>query len=225
MRRVLAGVAVLAFGLAGCAYPISLEDRFYQTAFYHEEDEREERLLKRSTDMVLFIEGGTEADHAHVRLISRQIAEATGLKVSETDDSSEANVRIRFATEEQWDTYMRARVERGLPFLSQFRISCSVGVSGRDSSDLFFFVQIPQKHPPAERRACIAQELGHTTGLTNDVNGAHDSVFGDWAGTSELTEVDYELLRILYDPRLRHGMSWEEAKPHVQAIIEEMEAE
>ncbi|WP_299618100.1 DUF2927 domain-containing protein, partial [Pelagibius sp.] len=132
---------------------------------------------------------------------------------------------IRFATEEQWDDYMRRRVERGLPFLSQFQISCSVGVSGRDSGDLFFFVHIPERHPPAERRACIAQELGHTTGLTNDVNGAHDSVFGDWAGSSELTEVDYKLLRILYDPRLRHGMSWEEAKPHVQAIIEEMEAE
>ena len=35
----------LAAGLAACGHPISLEDRFYQTAFYDEEYGREERLL------------------------------------------------------------------------------------------------------------------------------------------------------------------------------------
>ena len=223
MIRRIAGTVVLATGIAACAYPISLENRFYQTAFYYEEYEVEERLLKRSTDMLIFVEGATEDDRVHIRLISRQIAEATGLEVSETTNGSKANVRIRFVTDQQWAAYKRMRDEEGLPFPG-YSFSCTVTFFGRGSGRPSFFIRIPQSHPASERRACVAQELGHTTGLLNDVNGAYDSVFGGWAGSSELTEVDYKLLRILYDPRLVNGMSWEEAKPHVQAIIREMEA-
>jgi hypothetical protein len=58
-------------------------------------------------------------------------------------------------------------------------------------------------------------------GLSNDSPQARPSVFNDDEEFGLLTTHDEELLRILYDRRLRPGMSQGEAMPIVQTIIAE----
>ncbi len=67
-------------------------------------------------------------------------------------------------------------------------------------------------------RSCIHEELAQGMGLANDSPGARPSIFNDDEEFALLTRHDELLLRILYDPRLRPGMSEAEAAPIVRRI-------
>lgn len=77
------------------------------------------------------------------------------------------------------------------------------------------------EHPDLLRLSCIHEELAQGMGLSNDSPGARPSVFNDDEEFGLLTAHDEELLRILYDPRLRPGMSAETAMPIVTEIVQE----
>lgn len=70
--------------------------------------------------------------------------------------------------------------------------------------------------------ACVEEELAQAMGLPNDDLQARPSIFNDDFEFAALTEHDELLLRILYDPRLRPGMTPEEAMPIVRRIAREL---
>ncbi|SES89745.1 DUF2927 domain-containing protein [Oceanicella actignis] len=74
------------------------------------------------------------------------------------------------------------------------------------------------------RLSCIHEELTQILGLVNDDPEARPSIFNDDQEFAALTRHDELLLRILYDPRLRHGMTAEEGMPIVRRIIAELAA-
>ena len=77
-------------------------------------------------------------------------------------------------------------------------------------------------------RQCILQEMTQALGLIGDLDGMFssrgDTVFASHQGADRLTDEDVALIRILYDPRLYHGMPRYEAIPIVERIVEEMQA-
>lgn len=72
--------------------------------------------------------------------------------------------------------------------------------------------------PPRLRRSCMHEELAQGMGLANDSPRARPSVFNDDEEFAYLTRHDELLLKILYDPRLRPGMTEAEAVPIVRLI-------
>lgn len=81
---------------------------------------------------------------------------------------------------------------------------------------------IRAEHPPLLRRSCIHEEIAQGLGLTNDSPDARPSIFNDDEEFALLTTHDELLLRILYDPRLRPGMTEDEARPIVEVIAAEL---
>jgi hypothetical protein len=81
---------------------------------------------------------------------------------------------------------------------------------------------IRAEHPDLLRLSCYHEEMAQGMGLSNDSPDARPSVFNDDEEFALLTPHDEALLRILYDPRLRPGMTAEEAMPIVRAIAEEI---
>ncbi len=75
---------------------------------------------------------------------------------------------------------------------------------------------IRSEHPPLLRRSCVHEELAQGLGLGNDSPRARPSIFNDDDEFALLTTHDEMLLKILYDPRLRPGMTAEQALPIVQ---------
>ena len=61
-------------------------------------------------------------------------------------------------------------------------------------------------------------------GLPNDSPEARPSLFNDSLEFALLTEHDAILLRMLYDPRLRPGMTAAEARPLLPAIAADAQA-
>jgi hypothetical protein len=72
--------------------------------------------------------------------------------------------------------------------------------------------------------ACIHEELAQGLGLANDDPQARPSIFNDDEEFALLTGHDELLLQMLYDPRLRTGMTAAEAAPVVREIAAEVMA-
>jgi hypothetical protein len=78
------------------------------------------------------------------------------------------------------------------------------------------------EHPPLLRLSCIHEELAQGLGLANDSPAARPSIFNDDEEFGLLTTQDEMMLKILYDRRLRTGMTLAEARPIVDTIAREL---
>ncbi len=67
--------------------------------------------------------------------------------------------------------------------------------------------------------SCLLEELTQSLGLPNDSNNYRPSIFSDSDRLLQLSRHDEILLRTLYDPRLKAGLSRTEAAKQVPAII------
>ncbi len=81
---------------------------------------------------------------------------------------------------------------------------------------------IRAEHPDLMRLSCIHEELAQGMGLSNDSPRARPSIFNDDEEFALLTRHDELLLQILYDRRLRPGMTEREARPIVERIATEL---
>ncbi|MBD3677539.1 MAG: DUF2927 domain-containing protein [Rhodobacteraceae bacterium] len=78
------------------------------------------------------------------------------------------------------------------------------------------------EHPDLMRLSCIHEEIAQGLGLSNDSPAARPSIFNDDEEFGLLTRHDELLLEMLYDPRLRAGMSASEAMPIAEIIAAEL---
>lgn len=84
------------------------------------------------------------------------------------------------------------------------------------------FAVIRAEHPDLLRLSCLHEELTQGLGLPNDSPRARPSIFNDDEEFALLTDQDEMLLRILYSPELRPGMSAAEARPIVETLARRM---
>lgn len=80
---------------------------------------------------------------------------------------------------------------------------------------------IRAEQPDLMRRSCIHEEMAQGLGLGNDSPTARPSIFNDDEEFALLTSHDEELLRLLYHPALRPGMSLDEARPVIRRLLDE----
>jgi len=80
------------------------------------------------------------------------------------------------------------------------------------------FAVVRAEHPDLLRLSCIHEEVAQGLGLANDSPRARPSIFNDDEEFALLTVQDELMLRILYDPTLRPGMTEAEARPIVQTL-------
>ena len=77
---------------------------------------------------------------------------------------------------------------------------------------------IRAEHPDLLRLSCLHEEIAQGLGLANDSPRARPSIFNDDEEYALLTRQDELMLRILYSPELRPGMSLAEAEPIVRML-------
>jgi hypothetical protein len=70
---------------------------------------------------------------------------------------------------------------------------------------------------------CVVEELTHMLGLSNDTEKPLPTMFHHRTIRSFLTGLDYLLLKMLYDPRVKPGMKEAELRPVLQQIAVELQ--
>jgi len=99
-----------------------------------------------------------------------------------------------------------------------------VTISGRVAPNTYdvAFAIIRAEHPEPLMTQCIHEELAQGLGLPNDSRRARPSIFNDNEEFGLLTRHDELLLKMLYDPRLRPGMTAREARPILEQLARDL---
>ncbi|MBA4351499.1 MAG: hypothetical protein C0427_09670 [Rhodobacter sp.] len=80
------------------------------------------------------------------------------------------------------------------------------------------FAVIRAEHPDLLRLSCLHEEIAQGLGLANDSPTARPSIFNDDEEFALLTRQDELMLRMLYNPALRPGMTEAQARPIVESL-------
>lgn len=195
--------------------------------------------LRRWRDPVrLQLEFGATTDVAarrayriEVSQFAQRLAQATGHPVSLADGSGNFVVMVLSDDERRVIGPRLAQLVPGIPAQDIAVIQaldpdnfCTVFAYSRGAEPVYSnaVALIRAELPPLLQTSCIHEELAQGMGLANDSPSARPSVFNDDEEFALLTRHDELLLQILYDPRLRPGMSAAEAEPIVRQIAGEL---
>ncbi len=171
------------------------------------------------------------ADMARIRPFAARLARLTGHPISVTDTAT-ANFHVLIVTEDERRALapMLEEIVPGIDELSLRTItdmplsaSCLVLAFAGSGTSVYTraVAVIRAELPDLTRLSCIHEELAQGLGLPNDTN-ARPSIFNDAQEFALLTPHDELLLRILYDRRLRPGMTAVQARPIVEQIAFEL---
>ena len=173
-------------------------------------------------------------DTASIRAFASRLSTLTGVPISVNDpEAAAANFHVLVLSEDdRRDFGPRLRdIVPGIAdssvraFLNLPRDQFCLAIAAAKGDSAAYdqvVVLIRAEHPELLRTVCIHEELAQAMGLANDSGQARPSIFNDDQEFARLTGHDELLLRILYDPRLRTGMTIDEATPVVQQIAAEL---
>ncbi|WP_425037889.1 DUF2927 domain-containing protein [Primorskyibacter sp. S187A] len=200
------------------------------------------RLKKWSVPIRFGVEFGARvpeetraADRAEVARYVARLARLTGHPMS-LDDTA-PNFHVLYMSEDDAPA-LPGRIRAIVPNINEtalniFRnlprdIHCLViAFSGASGSYDYAraIALIRTEHPNLLRRSCVHEEIAQGLGLANDSPLARPSIFNDDDEFALLTSHDEKLLRILYTPALRPGMSLQEARPIIRRVAAELMGE
>ena len=170
-------------------------------------------------------------DRAAIATFAARLSRLTGVPIRQTD--ANPNFHVLVLTEDDRaglegelramvpgisDTTLRAML--AIP-RQTFCLVVAFAEPGRSDYDRAVAI-IRAEHPELLRTSCIHEELAQGMGLANDSPEARPSIFNDDNEYGRLTGHDELLLRMLYDDRLRPGMTVAEAAPIAARIAAEL---
>jgi hypothetical protein len=176
-------------------------------------------------------DGVSDQDLSQIAGIATRISRVTGLKIhnSEEEDSLIWLMILNRAE--------RNGLSAGLPENGNFEAIrkdlandlggdiCVAYPMRQDDGPIIHLIVIPDELSGLLRQSCIEEEFGQAFGPSADYDQARPSIFNDDEEFSLFTIHDELLFRVLYDPRLKPGMSEQEAMPIVRQIVEELRPE
>lgn len=226
----------------------ALVENFIRIALYDEYTVRNGRFVPQETPStlrrwempvrvkILFGESVSPSQRARDLQITsnyvRRLANITGADIRMT--TGKANYYVLIMNTDELEL-VGPRISRLIPGIGSATLDeiadlprftfCSVyAFSEQDSGDRYSaaVAVIRDEHPPLLRQSCLHEELAQGLGLANDSPNARPSIFNDDEEFALLTEHDELLLKILYDKRLRTGMTPATARPTVERIVKEL---
>lgn len=215
MRTVLALLLCLCAGTHGESYQPANGDQarrqaislFLECAFHPEYGAETGRLNRWEEEIRVWAGGGpTREDLAALdRFLAEAPARAEGLPpLRRVRQDSQANIRIWFIPEYMMPYYLEDYVDGNKGFFRYETrkdriVSARIGIAADTTEQ-------------EERDHLILEELVGALGLPGDHLKYRDSILYDgWTVTRELSEVDWQMLEILYSGELRAGMTEKEA--------------
>lgn len=78
------------------------------------------------------------------------------------------------------------------------------------------------EHPDLLRQSCFHEEIAQGLGLANDSPLARPSIFNDDEEFALLTRMDEQMLKMLYNPALRPGMTIDQVRPIAKKLAESL---
>ncbi|MGZ9811110.1 DUF2927 domain-containing protein [Pseudoroseicyclus sp. H15] len=219
---------------------IALFDEYVETGGAYTARATASKLNRWERPIVFNVEAGASvpaaqaaADRSTIGSYAARLSGVTGLPISLSNTPGQGNFHVLLLGEDDRGGYA-GRIRSLLPGISEASLRAILSpprdtyclvISFADSSGNAYgsaLALIRAEHPDLLRLACIHEELAQGLGLPNDSATARPSIFNDDQEFALLTRQDELMLRILYDRRLRPGMTANEASPIVRQIAAEL---
>jgi hypothetical protein len=213
---------------------IALYDEYRRDSGGFVREETESRLRRWEEPVRIGVRFGASVpvdrqatDRARIASYAARLSTVTGHPI--TMDDANPNFLIQIVSEDERQA-LGPKIRALLPNLSPGDVAgitamprttyCLVYALSESNSGAYSraFVVIRAEHPDLLRLSCIHEELAQGLGLPNDSPRARPSIFNDDEEFALLTDQDELMLRILYSPELRPGMSPVEARPIVESL-------
>lgn len=218
---------------------IALHDEYTDVNGRYMHEERAEVLRRWEAPVrVAVMTGASEMredaarDRANVAAFARRLAQVTGHDVGMAE-SYDVNFLVLFMTRAE-GTVFADKVRETYPDFAPAVVTAleNTAVDNFCASYAFFdeaaysavMILIRAEHPAFTKLSCVQEEMSQAMGLPNDSPDARPSLYNDDLEFALLTEHDAILLRMLYDPRLRPGMTADEVLPLLPAIAADARA-
>jgi len=227
-------VPVTADMLAENFLRIALFDEYRRDAGGFVQEETESRLRRWEVPVRIAVRFGESvpldrqtADLAEIARLVARLSAVTGHPI--TLDNTAPNFWIHIVSEDEREA-LGPKTRAAIPNLAPGDVAgvtamprttyCLVYALSEGNSGAYAraFAVIRAEHPDLLRLSCIHEEITQGLGLPNDSPRARPSIFNDDEEFAFLTAHDELLLRILYSPELRPGMSPAEARPIVFSL-------
>lgn len=227
--------------------PDDLAENFMRIAFYDEFTEeggrlvaqsRENRLHRWDTPLRLNVEFGAsvpldqrKTDRAAITSYLERLSRLTGIPMRVTAWRPNHTVMI-LNTDERGA--VAPRIAELAPGTSEAALRSVTAMAPETYCTVFAFTSgtsatysnaltvIRGELPERLRLSCIHEELAQSLGLVADYPRARPSIFNDNEEFATLTRQDELMLKMLYDRRLKPGMTLAEARPIVEIIATEL---
>lgn len=224
-----------------------LADNFLRIALYDEyargnggfaQHETESRLRRWVAPVHVALRFGDSVpldrratDRARIGSYLARLAKITGHPIALSDTAP--NFFLQIVSEDERHA-LGPEIAAALPDLSASEIAgitelppstyCLVYAVSDDETGVYSraFAVIRSEHPDLLRLSCLHEEIAQGLGLANDSPVARPSIFNDDEEFALLTTQDELMLKMLYDPRLRPGMTVDEARPIVKTLAQEL---
>lgn len=208
-----------------------LIDSFVEIALHNEFSSQESVVRKWNAPIkYYFIHRMADAAlHEQLSVLHlTHLAKITGVTFSRVEILKAANLLIIFSTEDRLQNELLQ--DFGITSAEQrnliFRQSICLGhfsAAGGDITRAIIIIPVDRARAHAKLISCIVEELTQVMGLPNDSEKVFPSVFNDRSFNELLTGLDYLLLKMLYDDRIKAGMNKKEVLPVLKKIAHEFE--
>lgn len=158
------------------------------------------------------------------RLHLSHLSAITGLSIKPAKTIDNANLVIVFSTESNFqrelitDFGIHSKQQRKKLFYESVCIASFATAPNNEIIRGIVVIPVDRARAHAKLVECIVEELTQILGLPNDSEKVFPSIFNDKSVNSLLTGLDYLLLKMLYDPRVKAGMKRPEIMPVLRKI-------
>ena len=191
---------------------------FYAAAFHSEYgDTYRDAMIRWEIPLKLFVKGETTSEDMKTlyTLIENLKANVPGLPdISFIDAESEASVVMSFVPFEDMAESLVNYVNENWGFMNCF---------SDDTTIRYGLIAIATDvTKQKDRNHLIQEEFVNMLGLTADLDFGPDSIiYQPYTTTQTLADMDYEMLNLLYSPKLNYGMSLAQAKAALESMYKD----
>ncbi|BFL85812.1 DUF2927 domain-containing protein [Shewanella baltica] len=199
---------------------------FSEIALKNEYDVAKHRVRKWRIPVRVFVEHQVGDRALHTQLVQMHLAhlaEITGHDIQLVDTLSEANLHLVFTRQSQWESeVMRlmgassAKNVHGSVCMGKFALNAK-----NEIERAWVIIPVDQAQMHGKLVACVVEEITQVLGLPNDSEKVFPSIFNDKTPQDLLTGLDFILLKLLYNPSIRAGMTAAEVKAPLQILLEQ----
>ncbi|MFM2589577.1 DUF2927 domain-containing protein [Vibrio sp. TBV020] len=234
IATTLFGLFSLSFSSFGYTYssqltwldPNFVAQAFVEVALRNEYSSGQKPLVKWQEPVKVWIKHDVTDEELHDQLTNahlRHLSSITGHPIKRVSSRKQANIVWIYTTDAKWEKHIER--EMGKASLKNTRDAiCKAGYRVASNSAITsasIVIPIDRARVHGKLVACIVEEITQTLGLPNDSDSAYPSIFNDNTPEDLLSPLDVVLLKLLYEPELKVGMTEKQVKPIIKRLLKQ----